>query len=631
MNKFLKLEKIWLATIIIIIIAISVSLAFRFPHPFNYEEYAPDYHWFDLTLRSTFLRLNDLSNLAAPLASAPVNGYDYIYTSVSNLFQFFYLAPLKCISWFLNLNNTFVFLVCSKLLMILINCLAFYSLYRLLILIFPEKKSSARVICLLFFLSWPIFSYLEVSRWMPLLILLFCVSLYHASKLLAGFQIFNLIMAAVALFLLSAIHFFGIVFALAVSFILLISRWQRKKVVALLLLLAIVGGFLQMAQVYYYSKEYDKLRTTETGFSHIIRYTKTWFKTWQIITLASLGKTQFHLNLHGLVPNMLSDLTTSVVPPLPENFVKAREALGLKWTRWSTLHGDNNWYRYQLAAVGFITQVALLLLLSFVFVGLNVFSRKSWSAFRFAKIRQWYREQTEAKRFVLKLLAIYFLMYLFVFFRIECEPYARYGLMAPFFAIIGMFIADNHLISDRRKISVLIYLTIFALLSVSFQVNREIITPARRPEYGAYRNLIEWSQQNAKNRALYFDFSDYYYLPAKVIIDGPMPLREYAFPNLKNHWDYDETYGSANTMIIGISADMPSEKASELANLFSIGKVVSLNEIPSREIGVYYMPRRPKDGQIMIEYFEKVLIPMKNRFVYFYAGKISSAGSKSIK
>ena len=151
---------------------VCISASFRFPTPFNYDEYAPDNHWFDVTLRSTYLRWNNLPGAAVPLSSDAINGHDYVYTSVNNFSQLFYSAILKVIDLMADFRNVFNFLIYSRLLMLIINIFTIYAVYRLLLTVYPSIKTTIRWISLLIFTSWPILHYFDCQRWFPLVILL---------------------------------------------------------------------------------------------------------------------------------------------------------------------------------------------------------------------------------------------------------------------------------------------------------------------------------------------------------------------------------------------------------------------------------------------------------------------------
>lgn len=631
MNKMLKFEKIWIIVVIVATITVSIILAFRFPHPFNYHEYAPDYHWFDLTLRSSFLRFSELPGLAAPLTSGIVNGHDYVYTSQNNAFQLFYLIILKSFGWLINLDNAFTFLIAARILMIIVNVLAFLSLFKLLKLIFPANGFNSKLICLLLFISWPIYSYLEVSRWMPLLIILLSWALYFSVDYLRHDNRNSLIKLIPLLFFLSFIHYFGSVFAISITLLLLFLSKHNRPVILLLITIVLAGTFAEIFSVYFYSMRYDKLGSRETGFSHILYYAKNWLSTWKTITLASFGKTEFHLNLHGTIPNMMSDITSSLVPILPEKLFKAREALGLQWSRWSTVHGNTPWYAYQLAIIGFISQLIAIVGFIGIFVGNNVFKKSKLVLGRLTNIIKRPTSSSSGQKFLFIFVIIYFILYFFVFFRIEPEPYARYGFLTVPVAIILSYLITYSSDSFKSRLTRIVLLSTYILMAFTFQVNREYIKPHMREYFNPYQRLIEWSAEHVNGRALYFDFSDYYYMPAKLLIDGPMPFGEYAFPNYNNTHIFSGVYADEKTFIVGISADMPMTKDEEIISKFKIGSKMSLMDIPTRGIGVYYLPERPTEATVNLEYFESIQLLKTQRVIYFYAGELMTQKNKQLK
>lgn len=617
-----RFEKIWLFTAFTLTAVVTAVLIFRFPHPFNYRDYFPDHYWFNLLLRSTYLRLGDLPGLVVPMSSGLVNGYDFIYTSVNSFSQLIFTLPLKIISAVIDLSKGFNFLIATRVMTVGVNFLAFYAFYKLISLAYPVRQKSLRLIAIWLFVSWPIFSYIDTPRWFPLIILLICLSGILSIKLKNAFKVKTLIYLCLTVFALAAIHYYGVVFAFGLSGLaFFVFGRGLRRIAVIVLVCAVIGSFVHTAPIYYYTAKYDRAQDKETGATSIGYYVKNWPKMWKAITLASFGKTEFHINLHGTIPNMLSDVVTTLSPPPPEQFLKLRAALGFKWSRWPMTPGQPRWSSYRMALVGFVAQVILFQLIVLIFFGIKPFERLKIISIRPQKIKSLWRSLTDAERVLIGLLAINVLLYVFVWFRIECEPYARYGIMTlPIGIVLSMLLARCPE-SSCLKVRQYVFLTIFILLNLFYPLQVEIINAKNRPDYNAYRRLVEWSSQHTADRQLYFDFSDYYHLPAKQIIDGAMPFRTHEFPVLQEeNWSFEKTYGNKPTMIVGVSAAMPEDKKQDLISHFAPGKRIEINSIPNQGIGLYYLPKRPKQGDVQIEYMEIVELPGK-QYMFFYAGE----------
>jgi len=659
----------WGIAVALVAVGLFVSylpIAWRYPTPLEAETYWMQTHHNILSFHSTFLRFpHDLPGyLAMPRSSGAVNGHDYIYTSQNNLFFIAGSVPATALSAALRLRDGFRFVVYSRLLMVAVAIGIFVGFYALLQQVYGDPFR-AFIVSTAIATSWAVYFHAEFVRWTPvthLLVVTICLAYLRYRRTGArGWRW----AVDLQVFLLALLHYVSGLFALGLA----AALWLRDRRsapadalraplaatlgVAALLGLAVAAGFA-----------HGQLpRGPGAGPGAVGRYVYN-FPTAVVRSVkTTLGRDTFYPAFHSVVPNTVADVTNVVLPPPPPAALRRDldapwlwRAVGLTDARtadgrpvaagglfsaYGRFMGFNEpmWWssaglgaRPATAVIGLGIQALALGLVALWWFGRGVvrwsLRRAFGAAIALGKSILW----GDTDRALLhRVLLVAVLVYLFLSLEYTGEGVFSAGLLA---LAAGIALAEGLArvpLTRWSRYRVAAYVVVLAGLNVWYAVDKKVVEPRANPYYAPYVRLVEWARGMASGEPLFFDFP-FDHLPAKALIDGPMPWHCCQVPRIPMTacWDFRTVYGAEapRALIVGVGETRGIDAAGAAPARGDVVRWDALETPRWTTSNRHFLPRPPGgDAHLRLDYVETVALPRGERDAQpvrmtFYAGRL---------
>jgi len=628
----------------VLLLAVAyIPMLTRYPVPFEQGALWVNTHFLALSLRATYLRFpHDLPGLAMPRTSERINGRDYVYTSQNNLLFIATTVTASLFTPFVNLLDPFRFVVFSRAFAVVLNLcgiVAFYGMFR----IFYGDRFRAAVVALMVGGGGALYFTADTVRW--LLVTNFVVPLTccaYIASVRTGRRSWRALTCGL-LVGLGALDYISGLFALGIGLGVWVRErrtWPPAPTVA-----AGVGVAMLLGSVIVGEYHYGQVASASTGVGAMRHLLENSPRLFARSLLTSIGLDAFYPPMHAWIPLLLSDVTAVLVPPLPHGMRAlfdiplpegvpftalglVERMLGVEPMWWSS---TRLWRSWLLAAGGVVIQLAALAVIAIWWFGVNVriLSPRVLISGTVGFLRAALSKSGE-RQILYQVALCNVAIYVFLIYEVSVEGVFRAGVLSLAVGIASAELLSRVALTRWAKVRLVGYVVVLLSLSVWHAVETKVFEPRAHRYYAPYVALVEWGRGASRGQPLYFDFP-FDHLPAKLLIDGPMPYGCLAVPQIadrRNCRNFQTVYGDSGqrVLILGIGK-VRRDQAAANGSVLQRGDVIRWAELRHEELHTSlrgFLPERP-DVRIRLDYLERITLGAEDD-VYFYGGVIVPEG-----